>query len=232
MDPLGARQIRAAMRQVESTRLQARASPALTRAVAEVKNFQEQRFSSTYQDFLASDRFGPCASFFLRELYSAQDYTQRDAQFAKVATAIERALPQPVIATTVKLAELHDATESLDLQMAQHWGDDPSVRASSRYQRAWRALNCREKRLWQLNMVLDIGRELGRLTRKPGLRLLLKMMRRPASLAGLSDLQGFLESGFDRFAQLSKDPAALQCFLETIETREHDWINRFETAPT
>lgn len=226
----GARQIRDALQQVESARLLARAHPALMRAVTEVKNYQAQRFATTYHDFLASERFGPCARFFLQELYSARDYSQRDAQFSKVATAIECAMPQPVLATTVKLAQLHNVTESLDLQMAQHWGDDPLVAANRRYQAAWRTLNCSKKRLWQLDMVLDIGRDLGHLTRKPGLRLLLKMMRQPAKLAGLSDLQDFLEAGFDHFAQLAKDTAALQCFLDTIKTSENDWIMQLEST--
>ena len=38
----------------------------------------------------------------------------------------------------------------------------------------------------QLGLVLDIGAELALLTRKPGLRSMLRAMRGPANIAGLS----------------------------------------------
>lgn len=54
----------------------------------------------------------------------------------------------------------------------------------------------------QLDVVLHLGHELNHLTRTLGLRMLLKMMRRPAAAAGLSSLQHFLEAGFDAFADM------------------------------
>jgi hypothetical protein len=58
----------------------------------------------------------------------------------------------------------------------------------------WKATGRREDRQRQLEAVVAIGAEMTRLTRLPGLRLMLKMMRaaRP-SAAGLSSLQRFLE---------------------------------------
>jgi hypothetical protein len=47
----------------------------------------------------------------LEELYSERDYSRRDAQFAKVAAAIELAVPLQVIDIAVSLAELHRTTE-------------------------------------------------------------------------------------------------------------------------
>lgn len=221
-------QIRAALQQIESERSQVRALPELSSAVREVKRYQSQRFAATYQDLLASDNYGRCARFFLDELYSERDYTQRDAQFARVATAIELTFPAPVIDLTVTLAELHLRTETLDLQMAHVWCATPQLADSERYVQAWRALDRSAERQWQLDTVLGIGRELGKLTRKPTLRLLLKMMRQPAKVAGLSDLQRFLETGFDRFAELSRHPEALGQFLSTIQSREQAWIDELQ----
>ncbi|PIQ55111.1 MAG: hypothetical protein COW02_03690 [Comamonadaceae bacterium CG12_big_fil_rev_8_21_14_0_65_59_15] len=226
------RQIRAALQQIESARSEVRASSALTCAVREVKRYQSQRFATTYQDMLTSDIYGRCARFFLEELYSECDYTQRDAQFAKVAGVIDATFPEPVIDLTVTLAQLHLATETLDLRMAQVWREAPHLVAGQRYARAWAALDSQADRQWQLDTVLGIGRELGKLTRKPTLRLLLKMMRQPAKVAGLGELQRFLESGFDHFAELSKRPQALKDFLSTIQTREQAWIDQLETTTT
>ena len=83
----------------------------------------------------------------------------------------------------------------------------------------------RDKREWQLNTVLEIGRQLTALTRKRSLRVLVKMMRRPAELAGLGDLQAFLEVGFDRFSQLARNTEAVNEFLLIIHTSESQWIN-------
>jgi hypothetical protein len=68
--------------------------------------------------------------------------------------------------------------------------------------------------------VLEIGREMARLTRMPGLRLMLKMMRGPAAAAGLSSLQRFLEIGFDTFGAMARRPGGAERFLETIRERE------------
>jgi len=222
------RQIRAALQQIESARSEARACAVLAGAVREVKRYQSRRFAATYQDLLTSDNAGRCARFFLEELYSERDYTQRDAQFARVAGVIEATFPESVIDLTVTLAKLHLATESLDLQMAHVWRDTPHLTDGERYARAWRALNRCAERQWQLDTVLGIGRELGKLTRKPTLRLLLKMMRQPAKVAGLGDLQRFLEGGFERFAELAKRPEALKDFLSTIQLREQAWIDGME----
>ena len=46
------------------------------------------------------------------------------------------------------------------------------------------------------------------------------MMRGPASAAGMASLQGFLESGFDKFAAVAGRPSSVQAFLSTIERRE------------
>ena len=53
-----------------------------------------------------------------------------------------------------------------------------------------------------------------------GLRTLFKMMRAPASAAGLSALQHFLETGFDAFAQMGSADE----FLQRIEQRESEWL--------
>lgn len=54
----------------------------------------------------------------------------------------------------------------------------------------------------------------------PGLRTMLKMMRRPAGAAGLESLQQFLESGFDAFGTMQ----GADEFLTLIEQRETAWI--------
>ena len=222
-------QIRQAIRAVEELRAEAAQSVELSRALHDIKTLQAQRFAATYHDLLNSPAYSGCARFSLTELYSERDYKQRDRQFAKVAGAIAVAFPQPVIATTVDLARLHQITETLDLAMARQWQRDQAPSQAIRYYRAWHALNCPQQRQWQLDTVLRIGRKLGELTRRRSLRLLLKMMRHPAELAGLSDLQTFLEDGFDRFRQIAKADETLIIFLDTIQQREARWITAMDS---
>ena len=68
----------------------------------------------------------------------------------------------------------------------------------------------------QLDVVLLLNEELNRLMRKPGLRTLPGVMRGPATAAGLSSLQCFLEAGFDA----SADMHGADDFLTTIRLRE------------
>ena len=77
----------------------------------------------------------------------------------------------------------------------------------------------------QLEIVLLIGQRLAKLTRKPGLGTLLKLMRRPAATAGLESLQHFLEQGFAIFGALARSEKTVVEFLETIRARETSWID-------
>jgi hypothetical protein len=219
MDPAASR-IREAMQAVSLLRLGRAGQPALEQACIEVKRFQAQRFRATYADLLHIPRYRGAASFFLQELYGEQDYAQRDQQFARIASTIARLFPQAVVETAASLAEVHALTEQLDDCMAHHWLAVSAPTVPARYVECWRMVGDRPARFRQLDVVLHLGRELDRLTRMRGLRSLLRVMKAPAAAAGLSSLQGFLESGFDAFAAMK---GATE-FLALIEKRESLWI--------
>ncbi len=219
MDPAASR-IREAMQAVSLLRLSRAGQPPLEQACFEIKRFQAQRFKATYADLLRHPRYRGAAAFFLQELYGEQDYAQRDQQFARIASTIARLFPQAVVETAAALAEVHALTEQLDELMARQWLAAPAASAHARYIQCWRAVADRPARLRQLEVVLQLGRELDRLTRMRGLRSLLRMMRTPAAAAGLSSLQSFLEAGFDAFTNMK----GASEFLSLIERRESDWI--------
>jgi hypothetical protein len=204
--------------------------PELVRALSDIKHFQARRFAGTYFDLLHSEQYKPAALFFLEELYSDKDYSERDFQFARIAAALERVFPQQVVQTAVSLAQLHRLTEELDLAMAQRWMTNPDTPEVTRYVSAWRTVGRHSDRSTQLATVLGIGHELGRLTRTPGLRMMLKMMRGPANVAGLGSLQRFLESGFDTFASMGRKGGGTDRFLDTVLARESGLIDRLFDA--
>lgn len=212
--------IRESVARVACLRDTAAGTQGLTHAVSEVKRFQARRFSATYADLLKATQYQAAARFFLEELYSERNYAERDAQFARIAGALERLFPKQVVQTAVSLAQLHGLTEALDLALAQHWLAHAGLADVPRYVAAWRAVGRRPERMAQLATVLTVGQELDRLTRTPGLRLMLKMMRKPAHVAGLGALQQFLERGFDNFAAMGRQGGGARFFMDTVQVRE------------
>jgi hypothetical protein len=190
------------------------ADSALAARVLALKAFQHQRFAHTYGDLLVSPRYGGAARFFLEDLYGPNDFTQRDAQFARVVPALVRLFPNELVATVAALAQLHALSEQLDSAMAQA---NPSPEwTNSNYAVAWQASGTPTQREQQVSMMLAVGSALDRYTRKPLLRHSLRLMRGPAQAAGLSALQSFLENGFDTFRAMG----GADYFLATVAQRE------------
>jgi hypothetical protein len=215
--------IRQSVAQVQALRESQSLTPARLDAVLAIKTFQSRRFANSYSDVLSDPRYASAARFFLTELYSPRDFSKRDTQFARIAGALERLFPQSVVDTATALARVHALTERLDDAMAQAWlGEGPAdnaaadVPTAAAYWRCWQVVGQRPARAEQLQTVLDLGHQLDRLTHTRGLRTVLKMMRGPATTAGLSELQSFLEAGFDTFAAI-EDASG---FLNAIGQRE------------
>src|SRR5882762_8934506 len=74
-------------------------TPELAAKVAALKEYQQRRFSHTYADLLATERYGAAARFFLVELYGPNDFSRRDTQFARVVPALVRLFPSEVVQT-------------------------------------------------------------------------------------------------------------------------------------
>ena len=110
MEP--ANQIRIALAKVTGLRTDAREDPRLDESVRWVKQFQTKRFESTYSDLIADGPYRGATRFFLDELYGEVSYAERDAQFSKIAGALQRLLPEQALATTVALAQLHSRHRS------------------------------------------------------------------------------------------------------------------------
>ncbi len=227
-----AQTIRDAVAQVGAIRLNTLSDSDLGAATTAVKSFQAERFAGTYCDLLNSAEYGAAARFFLEDLYSDKDYSDRDAQFSRIAGALQRVFPQQVVATAVALAQLHLLTEELDGQMASAWVASAPVSGDrvARYVDCWRSVGRAQDRMRQLDMVLKVGHDLDRLTRTAGLRLMLRMMRGPARAAGLGSLQSFLEAGFDTFSGMSGKANRAKEFLQTIRDRESKWIQQLSNG--
>lgn len=211
---LSADTILAELDAVAAERARRAADPALAQRVAALKAYQQRRFERTHADLLADARHGPAARFFLADLYGPQDFAERDTQFARIVPALVRLFPPEIVDTVAQLAELHALTERLDTLSATALTGPTCDRVA--YVHAWQATGCADERRRQLTRVLELGERLDRFTRHRWLRQSLRLMRGPARAAGLGALQGFLERGFDTFAQMQ----GAEAFLAQIRQRE------------
>ena len=191
-----------------------------------VRAFQQARLARTHSDLLESVQFGPAAQFFLTELYSTEDLTQRDADIERVIKILVRFLPDKALATLAAALEMDALSEHLDGEMVAalrsiQGNKEPLKIDANRYQRAYKAVGQADQRLRQIALTQSIGGALDQLARKPMLRTLLRMMRTPAVAGGVGGLHEFLERGYAAFAHM-QDGQAFISSIANRERQEHD----------
>ena len=201
------------LKAVDAERRRRADEPELGRKVLALKAFQQARFTRTYADLLASERYGPACRFFLEELYGPKDYAPRDAQFVKIVSGLVQFFPAGVVETVSSVAELHALSEELDSAMAAQLREDRI--AASDYVRAWQAVGRPADRRRQITLTVGVARTLDRVT-NPMMRNAVRAMRLPARAAGLMDLQRFVEKGFDAFVAMH----GAKEFIATVQSRE------------
>ena len=120
--------------------------------------------------------------------------------------------PADVVDTVESLARLHAVSEQLDSEMGSHVSAPELTPAG--YAKAWKRTGRRDARRLQIDLLIGLGRAMQLYVRRPWLRQALRSMRMPAKVAGLADLQRFLERGFDTFASLNNPSGFLACIAE------------------
>ena len=190
-----------------------------------LQSWQTQRLERSFARFLQDPARRPAASFFLSDVYGDRDFTQRDADIAKVMPMMQRLLPDALVATVADGIELGALTHALDLRMAQALQRLAPRRRSldeALYAQAYRDVGLPRLRARQIGLIDHVGQGLAAACRMPGVSMLLKLSRVPAKAAGLGELQVFLERGFAAFAGL--DDA--QAFLTDIRHHEAEAMER------
>lgn len=181
--------------------------------------WQTRRLERSFARFLQDPARRPAAHFFLSDVYGDRDFSQRDADIAKVMPMMQRLLPSALLATVTDGIELGALTHALDMRMAQALQRLAPRRRSidePLYAQAYRAVGLPRLRARQIVLIDHVGQGLATALRTPGVSMLLKLSRMPAKAAGLGELQLFLERGFAAFGQL--DDA--ESFLADIRDSE------------
>ena len=218
-----AERLMSAAREVATMRERINADADLRRWSLAVKHWQAQRLAATHYDLLHEPRFRDAARFFLDDLYGAKDFSQRDAELARVIPKLARTLPDSALATLADAVELDAMSERLDESVALRLRKADAQQITEwGYAQGYRAVAARAEREHQLDLVVTIGRSLDRLVRHPLIGALLAAMGGPARLAGLGAMHEFLLSGFRAF----KGIGGASEFLARIDERERVIVDR------
>lgn len=196
-----------------------------SRWLPELRRWQTQRLEGSFAHFLADPERGPAASFFLSDVYGDRDFSQRDANVARIVPMLQRLLPAAVLATVADAIELGALTHAFDLRMAealQRLAPTRKKLDAGLYARAYREVGQARLRGRQVGLIADVGTGLAHAVKLPGVLLLLKLSRGPARASGLGELQGFLERGFAAFSALGDGKA----FVRDIERAEREVSRR------
>ena len=184
-----------------------------------LRQWQSKRLEAGFQDFLRDPSMRPAAQFFLSDLYADRDFSARDRDAAKVLPMMSRFLPDTLLRAATDAIELAVLSHAFDLRLAEYLARRPDPLrpiSTADYCKAYQSAHYPRLRRHQIELVLRVGHALDAAVRKHGVYKLLKAMRVPAQMAGLSELQKFLERGFTAFDALG----GADSFLDRVATQE------------
>jgi hypothetical protein len=188
-----------------------------------LRTWQSDRLARTHSDLLESPRYAATATFFLREIYGPKDLSRHEEDVRRLLPLMKKALPEPGLETIADAIELNALSESLDADMVAALGTKAFELSEADYVAAYGAIGRRPERERQIALIAHLGVSLDKLTRKPFIGAALSMMRKPAMLAGLGELQNFLERGYDAFRTMKGAGE----FLDKITSRETALLNEW-----
>lgn len=190
-----------------------------------LQQWQSKRLTTSFAAMLSDARMEPAAQFFLTDLYGDRDFSARDRDAGRILPLMSRILPESLLRAASDAIELAVLSHAFDLAMAHRLSRRKRPAAAiteGDYAEAYRAVGCPRLRRHQIWLIGRVGAALDAAVQKHGVHRLLRASRIPAQLAGLSELQSFLERGFSAFAQLG----GAEEFLGRIDRQEREVSRR------
>ncbi len=177
----------------------------------------------THADFYYDERYHQGLQFLFNDLYSHQDFSERDRDLERIFPKLVKLLPGKVLETVSTLVELNLLTQQLDhtlaVQLQQIAPGQPI--SGQRYCAAYRTCNNLDMRQQQLDLIHAAGLKLERYARSQTILFALRMSEGAAEMAGLAALHGFIQRGFVAFHSM-QDIALL---MDTIVQREKQLLD-------
>jgi AcrR family transcriptional regulator len=135
-------------------------------------------------------------------LYGPFDLSRHVDEVRRLVPLMTRVLPDSGLATIAHAMDLNALSESLDGAMVEALGEKAAHIDDALYAAAYRAVDRAKDRERQIDLIELLGRALDKLTLPRFIGMTLKLMRPPAQLAGLGELQAFLERGYAAFGAM------------------------------
>lgn len=204
-------------------------SSGLSEEMVMLREWQANRLRQTYDDLLHSPKYGRACTFFLDDIYGAKDFSQRDADAENAYNSMRKYLPERLLSTLGKAIELNNLTQKLDAQLLDALVNQLHVAENiqiAQYAEAYRICDNYDARLYQIELLTELGSGLDTLIRIPMIGMILRAARRPAIRAGWGELQSFLERGFAAFKEMGQASR----FLQIVEERERAILDRIFAA--
>lgn len=192
--------------------------------LASLRQWQSARLARSYADLLAHPRYAPAARFFLDDIYSPRDFSQRDHDMLQLHDFMRRFVPPAMFQPLTLTVKLHALTERLDRALVTMLFDTMKVAEVSlaAYCDAYRRCDNFAERVSQIEWIGEIGQDLDRIVRQPLTGTVLAVAARPARRAGWGELTGFLERGYQAFKHLR----GAKPFLDLVRRRETRYLDR------
>ena len=185
----------------------------------QLRAWQSVRLAATYADLLAESQFNPACNFFLSDVYAAHDLSQRDRDFERLHDMLARLLPAymlRLLKSAIQLNQLSNALDQALLKAIFYRQSGVDAITPELYTEGYRICDNYEARLAQIELLVDILREVGEGSHLPLVGLTLRLARAPAQRFGWFELHDFLMRGYTAFRQMH----AVDRFVSTIEKRE------------
>lgn len=202
----------------------------LYQSVMKLAAWQSERLVSTYEDMMHMPRYTEAMHFFRCDMYAPKDFSRRDLEAQKVLPMMTKIVPAHMVETLESVMELNALTMRLDTDLALallNLGVIDAINGDN-YAAAYRLCDNYKIRAYQIKLLIKLGQAVERYVHMPYISMTLKMMKKPASLLGLSELHEFFERGYSGFKQIGDSGE----FLSEIKQREQQILeNIFNSHP-
>ncbi|HRP69596.1 MAG TPA: hypothetical protein PLY93_08705 [Turneriella sp.] len=193
--------------------------------VEQVRKIQVERLRETYSDFFKDPEYRKIAQYFFEQIYGAGDKASRDAAFNKIYEKLSAAVNAKRIVRVTQLKQLNELTDELDLKIAQEFLRSNKKRAMTLkdFEVCYKALNNKEERTIQLQLLMDTTRFFHKLAHIPLLGFVIKPTQLAAKILGVEYIMDFFMEGYRSFKSVKN----AEPFMQAIEDREKAYIQKF-----
>jgi hypothetical protein len=187
--------------------------------LALLRQWQSERLARTYTDLLNDKQYRSACLFFLSDIYSPRDFSQRDQDAEHLYNLLSRFVPQAMLRLLADAIRTNQLTDQLDRALLRELNNNLGLNGELTpgvYAQAFHQCDNYAQRREQIELMVNILRESAQGARNPIFAASLRLVRRPAQRAGWTEVYDFLARGY----QACRPMRDVKYFVTTIYQRE------------